>query len=33
MLSMHSCRELAGVVDVEPMIDVLRLFLEGDREA
>jgi aspartyl aminopeptidase len=31
MLSMHSCREMAGTADVEPMIDVLRLFLESDR--
>lgn len=29
MLSMHSCREMAGTADVEPMIDVLRLFYEG----
>ena len=29
MLSMHSCREMAGAADVEPMIGVLRLFLEG----
>jgi aspartyl aminopeptidase len=29
MLSMHSCREMAGTADVEPMIDVLRSFL-GD---
>jgi aspartyl aminopeptidase len=28
MLSMHSCREMAGSADVEPMIDVLRLFYE-----
>jgi aspartyl aminopeptidase len=27
MLSMHSCREMAGVADVAPMIDVLSLFL------
>ncbi|MGH0028897.1 MAG: M18 family aminopeptidase [Myxococcota bacterium] len=27
MLSMHSCREMAGSADVEPMIRVLRLFL------
>ena len=33
MLSMHSCREMAGAADVEPRIDVLRLFLEGDRGA
>jgi len=30
MLSMHSCREMAGAADVEPMIAVLRLFLEDD---
>jgi aspartyl aminopeptidase len=30
MLSMHSCRELAGSADVAPMIEVLRLFLSGD---
>jgi aspartyl aminopeptidase len=30
MLSMHSCREMAGAADVGPMIDVLRLFLAGD---
>ncbi|MDJ0851178.1 MAG: M18 family aminopeptidase [Myxococcota bacterium] len=29
MLSMHSCREMAGSADVQPMIDVLRLFYEG----
>jgi aspartyl aminopeptidase len=29
MLAMHSCRELAGSADVEPMISVLRAFLEG----
>jgi aspartyl aminopeptidase len=29
MLSMHSCREMAGSADVQPMIDVLRLFLAG----
>ena len=27
MLSMHSCREMAGSADVAPMIDVLALFL------
>ena len=27
MLSMHSCREMAGAGDVAPMIDVLALFL------
>jgi len=30
MLSMHSCRELAGAADVEPMIEVLRSFFTGD---
>jgi aspartyl aminopeptidase len=29
MLSMHSCREMAGAADVKPMIDVLRSFLGG----
>ncbi len=29
MLSMHSCREMAGTADVKPMIDVLRSFLGG----
>jgi aspartyl aminopeptidase len=29
MLSMHSCREMAGSGDVEPMLRVLRLFLGG----
>jgi aspartyl aminopeptidase len=29
MLSMHSCRELAGAADVAPMIDVLAAFLRG----
>lgn len=29
MLSMHSCREMAGTADVGPMIDVLRAYLEG----
>jgi len=29
MLSMHSCREMAGTADVEPMIAVLRSFLGG----
>jgi aspartyl aminopeptidase len=28
MLSMHSCREMAGTADVEPMIDVMRLLFE-----
>jgi aspartyl aminopeptidase len=30
MLSMHSCREMAGSADVEPMIEVLRHFFEAD---
>ncbi len=30
MLSMHSCRELAGAADVDPMIDVLGAFFAGD---
>lgn len=29
MLSMHSCREMAGSADVQPMIDVLGLFYQG----
>jgi aspartyl aminopeptidase len=29
MLSMHSCREMAGTADVAPMIDALRSFLGG----
>ena len=29
MLSMHSCREMAGTADVEPMISVLRTFYEA----
>jgi aspartyl aminopeptidase len=29
MLSMHSCREMAGSADVKPMIDVLGLFYAG----
>jgi aspartyl aminopeptidase len=29
MLSMHSCREMAGSADVEPMIRVLRAYLNG----
>ncbi|MFP8879127.1 MAG: M18 family aminopeptidase [Myxococcota bacterium] len=33
MLSMHSCREMAGTADVEPMIDVLRLFFDDTNEA
>lgn len=30
LLSMHSCREMAGAADVAPMIDVLTLFLADD---
>jgi aspartyl aminopeptidase len=30
MLSMHSCREMAGAGDVEPMIDVLRAFFSSE---
>jgi aspartyl aminopeptidase len=30
MLSMHSCRELAGAGDVEPMIAVLTEFFGGE---
>jgi aspartyl aminopeptidase len=26
---MHSCREMAGSADVQPLIDLLRLFLSG----
>jgi len=33
MLSMHSCRELSGSADVEPMLRVLRLFLGGGADA
>ncbi|HEY5656293.1 MAG TPA: M18 family aminopeptidase [Myxococcota bacterium] len=33
MLSMHSCREMAGAADVQPMIDVLRRFFAGDSSA
>jgi aspartyl aminopeptidase len=33
MLSMHSCREMAGAADVEPMIDVLRSFLAGQERS
>ena len=29
MLSMHSCREMAGTADVPPMLDVLGLFYAG----
>jgi aspartyl aminopeptidase len=29
MLSMHSCREMAGTADVRPMLDVLGLFYSG----
>jgi aspartyl aminopeptidase len=28
MLSMHSCREMAGTADVEPMIEVMRAFFD-----
>jgi aspartyl aminopeptidase len=31
MLSMHSCRELAGSADVAPMVEVLRRFYAGER--
>ena len=31
MLSMHSCREMAGAADVEPMIRVLQAFFAGAR--
>ncbi|MCZ6823255.1 MAG: M18 family aminopeptidase, partial [Deltaproteobacteria bacterium] len=30
MLSMHSCREVAGTGDVQPMIDVLRACFETE---
>lgn len=30
MLSMHSCREMAGAADVAPMIDVLKAFFASD---
>jgi len=30
MLSMHSCREMAGSADVAPMIEVLQLFLSDE---
>jgi aspartyl aminopeptidase len=30
MLSMHSCREMAGTADVEPMIQVLSTFFEAE---
>jgi aspartyl aminopeptidase len=33
MLSMHSCREMAGAADVKPMIDVLRSFLTGEQRS
>lgn len=33
MLSMHSCREMAGTADVAPMIDVLTAFLSNDAVA
>jgi aspartyl aminopeptidase len=29
MLAMHSCREMAGTEDVEPMVDVLTAYLMG----
>ena len=29
MLAMHSCREMAGTEDVEPMVDVLQAYLQG----
>ncbi|MBW2272795.1 MAG: M18 family aminopeptidase [Deltaproteobacteria bacterium] len=29
MLSMHSCREMAGTADVEPMIEILRAFFDS----
>jgi aspartyl aminopeptidase len=29
MLSMHSCREMAGTADVEPMIEVLRAYFDA----
>jgi aspartyl aminopeptidase len=31
MLSMHSCREMAGVADIRPMIRVLTALLDGPR--
>ncbi len=30
MLSMHSCREVAGTADVQPMIDVLRAYFQTE---
>jgi aspartyl aminopeptidase len=33
MLSMHSCREMAGTADVQPMIDILSLFLAGSPDS
>jgi aspartyl aminopeptidase len=33
MLSMHSCREMAGAADVKPMIDVLGAFLAGPKRS
>ena len=33
MLSMHSCREMAGAADVAPMIDVLKAFFASDSPA
>lgn len=33
MLSMHSCREMAGAADVAPMIEVLKAFFASDSPA
>jgi aspartyl aminopeptidase len=33
MLAMHSCREMAGTADVEPMIDVLTAFYQSDAKS
>jgi aspartyl aminopeptidase len=30
LLSMHSCREMAGSSDVEPMIELLRAYFEPE---
>lgn len=30
MLSMHSCREMAGAADVAPMVEILKAFFAGD---
>jgi aspartyl aminopeptidase len=30
MLSMHSCREMAGAADVEPLVEVLVAFFEEE---